>query len=69
MARIITYIDIKKDKNDKLILLLTNDFDVPLETIEAIYCRRWQIETLFKQIKQNFPLRYFYGDTAAALSL
>ena len=34
---------------------------MPLETIVAIYRRRWQIESLFKQIKQNFPLRYFYG--------
>ena len=59
LARIITYIDIKKDKSAKLISLLTNDFDMPLETIVAIYRRRWQIESLFKQIKQNFPLRYF----------
>ena len=61
IARIITYVDIKKGKKTKLISLLTNDFDMPLETIVAIYRRRWQIESLFKQIKQNFPLRYFYG--------
>ena len=35
-----------------------------METIIAIYRRRWQIESLFKQIKQNFPLRYFYGESA-----
>ncbi len=28
----------------------------------ATYRRRWQIESLFKQIEQNFPLRYFYGE-------
>ena len=56
IARIITYVDIKKGKRPKLISLLTNDFDMPLETIVAIYRRRWQIESLFKQIKQNFPL-------------
>ena len=67
LARIITYIDIKKDKSAKLISLLTNDFDMPLETIVAIYRRRWQIESLFKQIKQNFPLRYFYGESANAI--
>ena len=67
IARIITYVDIKKGKSPKLISLLTNDFDMSLETIVAIYRRRWQIESLFKQIKQNFPLRYFYGESANAI--
>jgi len=39
------------------------------EDIIAIYKRRWQIETLFKQIKQNFPLRYFYGESANAIKI
>lgn len=69
IARIITYVDIKKGKKPKLISLLTNDFDMPLETIAAIYRRRWQIESLFKQIKQNFPLRYFYGESANAIKI
>jgi hypothetical protein len=47
IARIITYVDIKKGKQPKLISLLTNDFDMPLETIVDIYRRRWQIESLF----------------------
>ena len=65
-ARIITYVDIKKHK---LISLLTNDkeFD-PAEIIE-IYRQRWEIELLFKQIKQNFPLRYFYGESANAIKI
>lgn len=69
IARIITYVDIKKGKKHKLVSLLTNDFDMPLETIVAIYRRRWQIESLFKQIKQNFPLRYFYGESANAIKI
>ena len=69
IARIITYVDIKKDKQPKLVSLLTNDFDMPLETIVAIYRCRWQIESLFKQIKQNFPLRYFYGESANAIKI
>ena len=69
IARIITYVDIKKGKQPKLIALLTNDFDMPLETIVDIYRRRWQIESLFKQIKQNFPLRYFYGESANAIKI
>lgn len=62
-ARIITYPDIKKKK---LISLLTNDFEMdPLE----IYRKRWAIELLFKQLKQNFPLRYFYGESQNAIMI
>jgi hypothetical protein len=69
IARIVTYVDIKKGKTPKLVSLLTNDFDMRPETIVEIYRRRWQIESLFKQIKQNFPLRYFYGESANAIKI
>ncbi len=69
IARIITYVDIKKGKQPKLIRLLTNDFDMSLDDIVMIYKRRWLIESLFKQIKQNFPLRYFYGESANAIKI
>ena len=38
-------------------------------TWTQIYKRRWQIESLFKQIKQNFPLRYFYGESENAIKI
>lgn len=69
IARIVTHVDMKQGKRPKLISLLTNDFDMPPETIAGIYRRRWQIESLFKQIKQNFPLRYFYGESANAIKI
>ena len=69
IAHMITYMDIKKNRQPRLISLLTNDFDMSLETIVNIYRRRWQIESLFKQIKQNFPLRYFYGESANAIKI
>lgn len=28
-----------------------------------------EIELLFKQLKQNFPLRYFYGESANAIKI
>jgi hypothetical protein len=65
-ARIITYPDIQKKK---LISLLTNDFEMPQQDIIDIYRKRWIIETLFKQLKQNFPLRYFYGESANAIKI
>ena len=68
-ARIVTYVDIKKNKLPKLVSLLTNDMEMPAEEIVAIYRKRWEIELLFKQIKQNFPLRYFYGESANAIKI
>ena len=65
-ARIITYPDVKKHK---LIRLLTNDMDSDPDEIIAIYRQRWEIELLFKQIKQNFPLKYFYGESANAIKI
>lgn len=38
IASITVYVDIKNGKKPKLISLLTSDFDMPLETIVAIYC-------------------------------
>ena len=68
LARIITYADIKKGKA-KLVSLLTNDMEMEVEDIVAIYRKRWEIELLFKQLKQNFPLRYFYGESANAIKI
>ena len=65
-ARIITYPDVKKRK---MISLLTNDMEMDAGEIIAIYRKRWEIELLFKQIKQNFPLRYFYGESANAIKI
>ena len=65
-ARIITYADTKKRK---LIPLLTNDKYSAHDEIIAIYRQRWEIELLFKQIKQNFPLKYFLGDNRNAIEI
>lgn len=62
-ARIITYTDTQKHK---LVSLLTNDMESDPNEIIEIYRQRWEIELLFKQIKQNFPLKYFYGESANA---
>ena len=65
-ARIITYVDVHKHK---LVSLLTNDLFSDPDEIIAIYRKRWEIELLFKQIKQNFPLKYFYGESANAIRI
>lgn len=48
---------------------LTNNQTMSPSTIAQIYARRWQIELLFKRLKQNFPLQYFLGDNANAIKL
>ena len=67
-GRIVTYVDMKKAK-PKLVSLLTNNMDMEPEDIIAIYRKRWEIELLFKQLKQNFPLRYFYGESVNAIKI
>src|SRR5690606_36287426 len=39
------------------------------DLIAALYKIRWQIELLFKQLKQNFPLKYFLGDNENAIKI
>ena len=53
----------------KSIVLLTNNFELSTEDIAEIYRRRWAIETLYKQLKQNFPLHFFYGDSVNAIQI
>ena len=48
---------------------LTNLFEIRADLIAAIYKLRWQIELLFKQLKQNFPLKYFIGDNENAIKI
>ena len=37
--------------------------------IAAIYKIRWQTELLYRQLKGNFPLRYFLGDNGNAIKI
>ncbi len=65
-SRIITYVN---EKKRKLISVLTNDMESEPEEIIAIDRQRWEIELLFTQINQNFPLKYFYGESANAIKI
>jgi len=53
----------------KLYVFITNNFKLPASQIARIYKCRWMIELLFKQIKQNFPLRYFWGNSENAIKM
>ena len=49
--------------------VITNILDMSAEKIPLIYRQRWQIECMYKQLKQNFPLRYFLGDNENAITI
>jgi hypothetical protein len=63
--RRITY----KAEDGKIYVFMTNNFTLPASQIALIYKNRWMIELLFKQIKQNFPLRYFWGESENAIKI
>ena len=60
-------VELWHNNSSKSGVLLTNNFDLQIEDIEEIYKRRWAIESLYKQLKQNFPLHFFYGDSVNAM--
>ena len=64
--RKIKYYDREHKKSFEFI---SNLFEFRADTIAALYKIRWQIELLFKQIKQNFPLKYFLGDNEYAIKI
>lgn len=65
-ARIVVYYD---QASGKTFEFLTNNKELSALTIAGIYKRRWQIESLFKRIKQNFQLHNFLGDNQNAIKI
>ena len=51
------------------ITLLTNDLDRPAVDIAQLYKGRWQIELLFRWIKQHLKIRNFLGNNDNAIRL
>ena len=51
------------------IVFVTNDFGTSANDIGELYRRRWQVETLYKRMKGNFPLKYFLGDSANEIEI
>jgi len=45
----------------KLLVFITNNFDIDALVVAEIYKARWQIELFFKRIKQNLRVKAFFG--------
>jgi len=56
-----------KAEDGRIYVFITNNLKISASQVARIYKCRWMIELLFKQIKQNFPLRYFWGDNQNAI--
>ncbi len=55
------------DEQGRDYVFLCNNFEITAEEIALFYKKRWGIELLFKKMKQNFQLHYFYGETENAI--
>jgi len=53
--------------NNKTMVFLTNNFDLPALTIAELYRCRWQVELFFKWIKQHLRIKAFYGTSENAV--
>ncbi len=51
----------------EILVFLTNHHQLGASTVAAIYKQRWQIELLFKALKQNLKIKTFVGTSANAV--
>ena len=56
-----------QDEKNRYFEFLTNNFDITAEEVAFLYKKRWGIEIMFKKMKQNFQLHYFYGENVNAI--
>lgn len=56
-----------QDEKNRYYEFLTNSMDSTAEEVAFLYKKRWGIEILFKKMKQNFQLHYFYGENENAI--
>jgi len=56
-----------QDEKNRYYEFLTNNFEISAEEVAFLYKKRWGIEILFKKMKQNFQLHYFYGENENAI--
>lgn len=52
-----------RDEKGRLYQFITNNWEITREEVAYLYKLRWNIELLFKKLKQNFQLHYFYSET------
>lgn len=62
-------IEVLDPETNEVLVFLTNHLKLAASTIAAIYKERWQIEILFKALKQNLKIKTFVGTSANAVKI
>ena len=60
---------VARPDKDQPLVLLTSDLTRPAIEIAALYKERWEIELLFKWLKQNLKIRRFWGRSENAVRI
>lgn len=56
-----------QDEQGRYFEFISNSMESSAEEIAFLYKKRWGIELLFKKMKQNFQLHFFYGENENAI--
>jgi hypothetical protein len=60
-------VEVVREDTGEVLVLLTNHHRLAASTVAAIYKERWQIELLFKALKQNLRIKTFVGTSPNAV--
>jgi hypothetical protein len=52
-----------RDEKGRIYQFITNNWEITAEEVALIYKYRWTIELVFKKLKQNFQLHFFYSES------
>ena len=56
-------------EKDRILIFLTNNFELKAHEIALLYKQRWQVELFFKWIKQHLKVKTFWGVTENAVRI
>jgi hypothetical protein len=62
--RLVKFVD---PETGKRFVFLTNNFAIPAMTVAELYRCRWQVELLFRWLKQHLRIKAFYGTSENAV--
>jgi len=60
-------ISYRDPESGKVLVFLTNNFDLPALIIAQLYKARWRVELFFKWVKQNLRIKHFFGTSDNAV--
>ena len=56
-------------ETDRMLVFLTNNFELKAEEVAYLYKNRWQVELFFKWIKQHLKIKAFWGTSENAVRI